>query len=70
MEYKVIYFERHSEEEAIKALNKQINELLSNGWKTQGGVCVVQDSREFYHVYQTVVNNHPRVEPVDFHIGL
>ena len=28
MEYKVIYFERHSEEEAIKALNKQINELL------------------------------------------
>lgn len=34
MEYKVIYFERHSEEDAIKALNDQINELLSNGWQT------------------------------------
>ena len=54
MEYKVIYFERHSEEEAIKALNNQINELLSNGWQTQGGVCVIQDSREFYHVYQAI----------------
>lgn len=55
MEYKVIYFERHSEEEAIEKLNEQINELLSNGWQTQGGVCVIQDSQDFYHVYQAII---------------
>lgn len=55
MEYKVIYVSRSSEEEAIKVLNNQINELLSDGWQTQGGVCVLKDSMWFYHVYQAVV---------------
>lgn len=55
MEYKVIYFERHSEEDAIKALNNPINELLSSGWTPQGGVCVIQDPSGFYHAYQTVI---------------
>lgn len=55
MEYKVIYLERNSEEEAIKALNDQINELLANGWQTQGGISVIQDSRDFYHVYQAII---------------
>lgn len=55
MEYKVIYFERHSEKEAIEALNEQITELLSNGWQTQGGVSVIRDLSERYHVYQAMV---------------
>ena len=55
MEYKVIYFERNSENEAIERLNEEITKLLSNGWKLQGGVSVIQDSRDFYHVYQAMV---------------
>ena len=55
MEYKVIYVERSFEKEAIKALNNQINELLSKGWRTQGGVCVIQDSMKFYHEYQAMI---------------
>lgn len=55
MEYKVIFFVRYSEDEAIEKLSEQINELLSNGWHTQGGIAVIRDSMNFYHVYQAMV---------------
>lgn len=57
MEYNVIYFKRFDENEAIRTLNNKINELLSYGWQTQGGVCIIQDSGGYYHVYQAIV--HP-----------
>ena len=53
--YQVIYFERHSQDEAIKALEEKINELLSDGWEVKGGISVIKDAQEFYHVYQAMV---------------
>lgn len=55
MQYQVIYFVRSIEKEAIEALNEKINLLLSNGWQTQGGVCVIRDMQGYYHVYQAIV---------------
>ena len=55
MEYKVVFFVRNSEVEAITALERQVTRLLATGWKTQGGVSVTQDSSNFYHVYQAMV---------------
>lgn len=54
MEYKVIYFERNSEAEAIERLNEKVTELLSDGWELHGGVSIIQDSSQFYHVYQAM----------------
>jgi len=55
MEYKVVYFERYSEDEAITTLEEKVTELLSQGWQTQGGVTVIRDTQNFYHVYQAMV---------------
>jgi hypothetical protein len=62
MEYKVVYFERYSEDEVITTLEEKVTELLSQGWQTQGGVTVIRDTQNFYHVYQAMVkDNYPPV---------
>ena len=35
----------------------KVNEgqLLAEGWQTQGGVTVIRDTQNFYHVYQAMV---------------
>lgn len=44
--YQVIWFERYSIDEAIKALEKKINELLSDGWEAEGGISVIKNSHK------------------------
>lgn len=55
MEYKVVYFVRYSDAEAITALEETVTELLSQGWQTQGGISVIRDTQNFYHMYQAMV---------------
>lgn len=54
MEYRVIKKQDIELSEAIKAIEEEVNRLISEGWKPIGGIIIVERSEYSYAIQTTV----------------
>ena len=55
--YKIVFCERSNISRGVETIVRNVNQLCSNGWRTQGGISTMRTGPDSYKFFQAMIKD-------------